>query len=176
MKPEGHGYIADYKPFNFVDGEGVRCSLYVSGCHLHCPHCFNKKAQSFHYGTPYTPQLEQQILEDLAQPYVQGLTLLGGEPFLNLAICLPLVHKVRQRLPKKDIWAWTGFYFEELLEQPLQKQLLTAIDVLVDGPYDEERRVLNQQFYGSDNQRIIDVQASLKQHEVVLWTPRGEQR
>ena len=169
MQVKGKGFVADYKPFNFVDGQGVRCSLYVSGCHLHCPCCFNKKAQSFSYGVPYDDNLEQRILNDLEHAYVQGLSLLGGEPFLNLAICLPLVKKVRQKYPTKDIWAWSGFSFEELLASPLQKELLTMIDVLVDGPYIEEKKVLNKAFYGSSNQRIIDVKASLQQNQVILW-------
>ncbi|MDU1630786.1 MAG: 4Fe-4S single cluster domain-containing protein, partial [Lactococcus lactis] len=76
-------YIADYKPFNFVDGEGVRCSLYVSGCMFHCEGCYNQATWSFRYGRPYTKELEDKIMADLAEPYVQGLTLLGGEPFLN---------------------------------------------------------------------------------------------
>lgn len=169
MDTQGKGYIADYKPFNFVDGEGVRCSLYVSGCHLHCPHCFNKKAQSFSYGHLYDEQLEEQILADLSQSYVQGLSLLGGEPFLNLAICLPLVKKVKAYYPTKDIWVWSGFSFEELKQNYEQCQLLNNIDVLVDGPYIEEKKILNQSFYGSSNQRIIDVQSSLQQQSLILW-------
>ena len=89
-------YIADYKPFNFVDGEGVRCSLYVSGCLFNCPGCYNKAAQNFHYGQPYSQELEDQIIEDLDHDYVQGLTLLGGEPFLNTQVCLKIIKRVRK--------------------------------------------------------------------------------
>lgn len=99
------GKILDYKAFNFVDGEGVRCSLYVSGCLFHCKGCYNRASWSFGAGIPYTQELEEQILQDLAQPYVQGLTLLGGEPFLNTGTLLPLVQKIRQKLPTKDIWS-----------------------------------------------------------------------
>lgn len=88
--------IADYKPFNFVDGEGVRCSLYVSGCRFACPGCYNRVAQNFRYGKPYTQELEDQIMTDLSQSYVQGLTLLGGEPFLNTQVCIRLCKRIRQ--------------------------------------------------------------------------------
>ena len=89
------GYVADYKPFNFVDGEGVRDSLYVSGCLFACEGCYNKVAQNFSYGTPYTENLEERIMDDLRQPYVQGLTLLGGEPFLATNLLIPLIKRVR---------------------------------------------------------------------------------
>lgn len=164
-------YIADYKPFMFVDGEGVRCSLYVSGCPFRCPGCFNQVAQNFKYGTPYTAALEEQILTDLANDYVQGLTLLGGEPFLNTPVCLPLVQKVRAIFgDRKDIWAWSGYTFEQLLADTCDKQqLLNEIDVLVDGQFVEAERDLNLRFRGSRNQRIIDVPASLKAGHVILW-------
>ena len=106
------GHIIDYKAFNFVDGEGVRNSLYVSGCMFHCEGCYNVATWSFNAGIPYTPELEEQIMADLAQPYVQGLTLLGGEPFLNTGILLPLVKRIRKELPEKDIWSWTGYTWE----------------------------------------------------------------
>lgn len=163
--------IADYKPFMFVDGEGVRCSLYVSGCPFNCPGCFNKVAQDFAYGEVYTQKLEKQILKDLANDYVQGLTLLGGEPFLNTPVCLELVQKVRMIFgDKKDIWAWSGYTFEEILQDTDDKQeLLKMIDVLVDGQFDKEQRDLNLRFRGSRNQRIIDVKRSLAENKVVLW-------
>lgn len=97
-------YIADYKAFNFVDGEGVRCSLYVSGCMFLCPGCYNVAAQNFHFGQPYTQELEDQIIEDLSQDYVQGLTLLGGEPFLNTDVCLKLCRRVR-----KGVWPFKRY-------------------------------------------------------------------
>lgn len=96
-------YIADYKPFNFVDGEGVRNSLYVSGCLFACEGCFNKAAQNFRYGTPFTKELEEQIMDDLRHDYVQGLTLLGGEPFLNTDVCLQVVDRIRQEFTTQKI-------------------------------------------------------------------------
>ena len=114
--------------------------------------------------------LGMQIMADLAQPYVQGLTLLGGEPFLNTGILLPLVKRVRKELPDKDIWSWTGYTWEEMmLETPDKLELLSLIDILVDGRYDNSKRNLMLQFRGSSNQRIIDVQKSLKEEKVVIW-------
>lgn len=165
------GKIASYKPYNFVDGEGVRCSLYVSGCPFACAGCYNRVAQNFNYGTPYTQELQEQILNDLAVPYCQGLTLLGGEPTLNTNIVNPLCQAVRDRFGQtKDIWSWTGYTWEELMQDSADKlELLALIDVLVDGRFDLSKKDLSRQFRGSTNQRIIDVQASLAQGEVVLW-------
>lgn len=156
--------IADYKPFMFVDGEGVRCSIYVSGCLFACEGCFNKAIQNFNYGTPYTRELEDQILEDLSQDHVQGLTLLGGEPFLNTGLCLQLVDRVHRELgDTKDIWSWSGYTYEELISGTEDKvELLNKIDVLVDGKFILAERDLTVPFRGSRNQRIIDVKRSLK--------------
>lgn len=164
-------YIADYKPFNFVDGEGVRNSLYVSGCLFACEGCFNQAVQNFHYGTSYTTELEDTIIEDLKHDYVQGLTLLGGEPFLNTPVCLQLVKRVRQTFGhSKDIWCWSGYTFEELLQEtPDKLALLAQIDILVDGRFELSKRNLNLQFRGSSNQRIIDVAKSLKQKQAIIW-------
>ena len=113
---------------------------------------------------------EEQIMRDLAQPYVQGLTLLGGEPFLNTGILIPLVKRIREELPEKDIWSWTGYTWEELmLETPDKLELLQLVDILVDGRYDITKKNLMLQFRGSSNQRIIDVKKSLNQGEVVIW-------
>lgn len=165
-----YGRIMDYKAFNMVDGEGVRCSLYVSGCLFHCEGCYNVATWNFRAGVPYTQELEEQILADLSQPYVQGLTLLGGEPFLNTGILLPLVKRIRRELPDKDIWSWTGYTWEEMmLETPDKLELLSLIDILVDGRFDRSKRNLLLQFRGSSNQRIIDVQKSLANNQVVIW-------
>jgi anaerobic ribonucleoside-triphosphate reductase activating protein len=164
-------YVASYKPFNFVDGEGVRCSLYVSGCPFDCPGCYNKAAQNFRYGHPYTKDLEDKIIEDVGQPYIQGLTLLGGEPFLNTGVCLSLVDRIRSAYGRaKDVWSWTGYTWEELQQDSEDKrELLSKIDILVDGRFELTQRDLTLQFRGSANQRIIDVQQSLKNGQVVIW-------
>jgi anaerobic ribonucleoside-triphosphate reductase activating protein len=164
-------YVASYKPFNFVDGEGVRCSLYVSGCNFACPGCYNLAAQNFRYGKPYTQELEDQIISDLSQSYVQGLTLLGGEPFLNTQVCLKLCHRIRDEFGHtKDIWSWTGYKWDELMQETDDKlELLSLLDILVDGRFLEAEKDLTLQFRGSGNQRIIDVPESLRTGEVVIW-------
>lgn len=165
-------YIADYKPFNFVDGEGVRNSLYVSGCLFACEGCFNQAVQNFRYGKPFTKELEAQIIQDLSHEYVQGLTLLGGEPFLNTSVCLQIVNRVRQKFgTTKDIWSWSGYTFEELLGESEDKlALLAQIDVLVDGRFELTKRNLNLQFRGSSNQRILDVPKSLAAKKAIFWS------
>ena len=167
-------YVGDYKPFMFVDGEGVRCSLYVSGCLFACEGCFNQATWNFRYGNPYTSELEDRILADLRQPYVQGLTLLGGEPFLNTGVCLELTRRVRAEFGDgKDIWSWTGYTYEELLLETDDKlELLGQIDVLVDGRFDQALKDFKLQFRGSSNQRIIDVKKSRDAGHAVLWANR----
>ncbi|WP_125590809.1 anaerobic ribonucleoside-triphosphate reductase activating protein [Companilactobacillus jidongensis] len=164
-------YIADYKPFNFVDGEGVRCSLYVSGCPFKCPGCYNVAAQNFRYGKPYTQELEDQIITDMSKDYVQGLTLLGGEPFINTQVCLKLCKRVRQEFgDTKDIWSWSGYTWEELQKDSDDKlELLSLIDILVDGRFLKDKMDLTLQFRGSSNQRIIDVKKSLADRQIVIW-------
>ncbi len=164
-------YVADYKPFNFVDGEGIRCSLYVSGCPFHCPGCYNVAAQNFRYGQPYTQELEDQIIEDLSQSYVQGLTFLGGEPFLNTQVCIRLAKRVRAEFGhQKDIWSWSGYTWEELQKDSAdKKELLSLIDILVDGRFLLDQKDLTLQFRGSANQRIIDVPKTLASGKVQIW-------
>lgn len=163
--------IADYKPYNFVDGEGVRCSLYVSGCLFQCEGCYNKIIQNFNYGTYYTQELEDQIIQDLGASYCQGLTLLGGEPFLNTPVLLRLCKRVRETYgDTKDIWSWTGYTWEELQQETEDKlALLEYVDVLVDGRFILAQCDLTLRFRGSSNQRIIDVKESKKQNKVVLY-------
>lgn len=167
-------HVADYKPFVFVDGEGVRCSLYVSGCLFACEGCFNEAAWSFRYGRPYSRDLEDQILADLAHESVQGLSLLGGEPFLNTGVCLRVTHRLRAELGHtRDVWAWSGYTFEELLTASADKvELLGMLDVLVDGPFTLSERDLTLPFRGSRNQRVLDVPASLRAGGPVAWKPR----
>ena len=164
-------YVADYKPFNFVDGEGIRCSLYVSGCPFHCPGCYNVAAQNFRYGQPYTQELEDQIIEDLGQSYVQGLTFLGGEPFLNTQVCIRLAKRVRAEFGhQKDIWSWSGYTWEELQKDSAdKKELLSLIDILVDGRFLLDQKDLTLQFRGRANQRIIDVPKTLASGKVQIW-------
>ena len=165
------GFIADYKPFNMVDGEGIRCSLYVSGCLFACEGCYNKAAQSFSYGKPYTKELEETIVKDISHQSVQGLTLVGGEPFLNTNILIPLVRRFRREFGNtKDIWVWTGYTLEELkVDTPDKLELLSMIDVLVDGRFEIDKKDLSLRFRGSSNQRIIDIQKTYSSGTMVLW-------
>lgn len=165
-----HDYVADYKPFQFVDGEGVRCSLYVSGCLFKCVGCFNETTWSFRAGEPYSKELEDRIMADLAHPGVQGLSLLGGEPFLNTTVCLAVARRLRAELPDKDLWCWTGYTVEQILADSADKRaLLDLVDVLVDGPFDQARRDLTLAFRGSTNQRVLNAQASIAAGEAVAW-------
>lgn len=168
---------ADIKQYDIANGPGVRVSLFVSGCTHHCRNCFNREAWDFSYGTPFTAETVEQIISYLDKPYVRGLTLLGGEPFErdNQAALLPLLREVKKRLPDKDIWAFSGYDFEKDIagymyrEWEPTKELLSMIDVLVDGEYIEEQKSLNLRFKGSANQRTILVQESLAAGRPVLY-------
>lgn len=155
--------VADYKPFQVLDGEGLRCSLYVSYCPFNCLGCYNKAAQKKDYGTEYTTDLEERILADVATSHVAGLTLLGGEPMLNARWLLSLACGVREL--GKTVWCYSGYTFEELQHFTDERaELLELIDVLVDGRYLDHRP--SARFRGSDNQRLIDVKASMDVGEV----------
>lgn len=171
--------IADYKPFQVLDGEGLRCSLYVSYCPFSCPGCYNKAAQKKGYGDAYTPELEERIINDLSNRNVSGLTLVGGEPFLSARFLLPLVRRIRKELPAKTIWAYTGYSWETLqVFGDERRALLRHLDVLVDGQFITQLRdeANPPPFAGSSNQRLIHVPSSLAagspvQHRVVSLSP-----
>ncbi len=168
---------ADIKQYDVANGLGIRVSLFVSGCTHHCKNCFNKENWDFHFGNPFTEAEIEKILEYLKPSYVSGLSLLGGEPFEpeNQPGLLTLVKKVKEVYPDKDIWCYTGYLFDEdicgkMLDQvPETRELLACIDVLIDGPFIEERKNLKIRFRGSDNQRIIDVKKTMEAGEIVLW-------
>ncbi len=161
---------ATIKKNDVANGPGVRVSLFVSGCRHGCKGCFNKEAWDFAYGAPYTDEIEAQILEALAPSYIKGLSLLGGEPLdpNNRGTVLGLTKKVKALFPQKTIWCYSGYTFETDLLQAAKEgdsqlqELLTTLDVLVDGKFVEELKDLRLAFRGSKNQRIIDVPASLK--------------
>ena len=160
---------ANIKHHDVANGPGIRVSLFVSGCTHHCKGCFNAEAWSFTYGEPFTQQTVEEILLALQPAYIQGLSLLGGEPFEpeNQPAVLDLVRQVRAAYPEKDIWAYSGYTLEQL--QTLAPGLLAQITVLVDGPFVESQKDLRLAFRGSANQRILDVPASLKRGEPVFW-------
>lgn len=168
-------HYGEIKKFDIANGEGVRVSLFVSGCRNQCPGCFQPQTWNFEFGHLYTAKTEQEILQALQPAYIAGLTVLGGEPFEpeNQRDLLPLLQKVRKLFPEKDIWCYTGYLLDQdLLEGgrrhcEVTDALLACLDVLIDGPFMEEKKDLGLQFRGSSNQRIIDVPRSLQNMEVV---------
>lgn len=169
---------ADIKEFDVANGTGVRVSLFVSGCTHHCKGCFNEATWDFNYGNYFTKENEDKIIEFLAPDYIQGFSILGGEPFeyINQLGLLPLVKRIKEKYPSKNIWCYTGYDYEkDILGEMTQKwettkELLSYIDILVDGEFVEELKDLKLRFKGSSNQRIIDVQASLRENTLVRWT------
>lgn len=168
---------AEIKNCDIANGLGVRVSLFVSGCTHHCKNCFNEVTWDFYYGKVFDEKVEEQILEYLKPNHITGLTLLGGEPMepSNQRALLPFLKKVKNKFPHKDIWMYSGYVFDkELLQESRARcevtdELLSYIDVLVDGRFVEELKDLSLKFRGSSNQRIIDVQESLKTNQVVLY-------
>ena len=166
----------EIKNFDIANGEGVRVSLFVSGCTHHCKNCFNPETWSFEYGKPFTKETEDYIIECLSPNYIDGLSLLGGEPFepQNQEVLLPFLRKVKNELPNKNIWCYTGYLFDrELLSESRARceftdEMLSLIDVLVDGEFVQAMHDISLAFRGSSNQRIIDVQKSLETGEVKL--------
>ncbi len=173
---------AGIKKTDVANGPGIRVSLFVSGCTHGCKGCFNREAWDFGYGQEYTRETEEEILDCLGQGHIRGLSILGGEPMepQNRGTVLGLVKKVRQRCPGKDIWCYTGYDYERDLQQWMRQEsaagtdgpgevaeLLSLLDVLVDGEFEEEQKNLRLAFRGSENQRIIDVRESLRQGRTV---------
>ena len=161
---------------DIANGEGVRVSLFVSGCTHHCKNCFNPETWDFNYGKPFTKEIEDNIISALAPDHINGLTLLGGEPMepANQKALLDFVKRVKSIYPNKTIWCYSGYLFDtELLSEsrahcPWTKELLSYIDILVDGEFKEDLKDITLRFKGSSNQRVIDVQKSLKENKVVL--------
>ena len=170
------------KYFDIADGPGVRTTLFVSGCTHRCPGCFNEVAWDFDYGEPFTEEVMDSIVEMLRPGYIRGLTLLGGEPFepQNQDAVVQLLRKIKTELPEKSIWAFSGYLFDrDILSGRLGdcSEYLSYLDVLVDGPFVEAKKNLSLRFRGSENQRLIDVPASLAAGEVVLWQDwQGEKK
>lgn len=173
----------EIKKCDIANGEGVRVSLFVSGCTHRCKGCFNKDTWDFNCGKPYTKETEDYIISLLNSPYINGFTLLGGEPFEpdNQRAVLPLLKRIRAELPNKNIWCYTGYLLDkELLNDSRARceatdEMLSLIDVLVDGRFVEELKDISLAYKGSSNQRIIDVKASLSANEIILWNIRSSQ-
>lgn len=168
---------ATIKSRDIANGPGVRVSLFVSGCTHRCPGCFNEEAWDFDFGQPFTQEVIDRILEDLSPSFVRGLTLLGGEPFdpRNQGAIVELLRQIKAKYPEKSIWAFSGYLFDrdilpgKLGDPAITREYLSYLDVLVDGPFVQAKKNLTLRFRGSENQRLIDVPASLESGTVVLW-------
>ena len=168
---------ATIKNNDIANGPGVRVSLFVSGCTHRCPGCFNEVAWDFDYGEEFTQETMDSIVSMLKAPHIKGLTLLGGEPFepQNQPAIVELLRQVKRECPEKSIWAFSGYLFDKdilagrLGPWEITEEYLSYLDVLVDGPFVMAKKNLSLRFRGSENQRIINVPASLELGEIVLW-------
>ena len=164
------------KECDIADGPGVRVTLFVSGCRHHCKGCFNSETWDFQYGVPFTEETKEKSLELLKPGYIQGFTLLGGEPFEpeNQKVLVHLLKEIRNTYPQKDIWCYSGYLFDRdmipggCVHTNVTDEMLSYIDVLVDGEFKEALKDVTLVFRGSQNQRIINVKESKKQGKVVL--------
>ena len=175
-------YYAEIKEHDIANGTGIRVSLFVSGCTHHCKNCFNQETWDFHYGREFTDTTTEEILDALKPSYIAGLSILGGEPFehINQQGLLPLLRKVKKTYPQKNIWCYTGYLYDrDIIGEMCHKweetrEILSYIDILIDGEFIEELKQANLLFRGSANQRSILVQESLQSNSIVLWTPPDE--
>lgn len=169
-------YYASIKEVDIANGTGVRVSLFVSGCTHRCQDCFNEIAWNFHYGEEFTNQTIDYIMNALKPSHIKGLSLLGGEPMepVNQEGLLELLRTFRQQYPDKDVWCYTGYLLEDLLpggkvHTDITDELLSYIDILVDGPFILQQKDIRLKFRGSSNQRIIDMNKTRESKSVVLW-------
>ena len=155
-------YIS-YNSVDNINGEGFRCTLHFSGCTHRCEGCFNKESWKFSNGLPFDKQMQDKVIFDLSHPYISGLTLSGGDSFhpRNAKELIPFIQRVKEELPDKTVWGWTGYLFEDMLKSPIQLELLSMVDVLIDGPFIKDLHEPDLLYKGSSNQRVIDVQKSL---------------
>ena len=166
---------ATIKECDVANGPGVRVSVFVSGCNHHCKGCFNQIAWDFEYGEKFTEDTINKVIKDLDHDYIEGLSLLGGEPLehSNQKGLLPLIKKVKEKFPNKTIWCYTGFDFEKDVMGKMYKtwdetkELISNIDVIVDGKFEQELKNPSLKFRGSENQRLIDVKKSINQNEII---------
>lgn len=166
--------ICGYYPESINEGEGLRAVLFISGCRHYCRGCFNPKTWNFNYGEPFTPARRQEIIADIAaNPLLDGLTLVGGDPFFSPEETLEFLAELRAVLPAFPVWIYSGYTYEELTEQPdsVEFKLLSACQVLIDGRFEEALKDTTLLYRGSSNQRIIDITASLKGRDVIHWQP-----
>ena len=165
----------EIKNCDIANGIGVRVSLFVSGCTHHCKNCFNPETWDFNFGEEFTSDIQDKILSMLEPDYIAGLTILGGEPFepKNQEALLPFIKRVKEKFPRKNIWIYSGYTFEELTGDSranceYTEEILSYTDVLVDGEFVDERKNIMLKFRGSENQRIIDIPSTLENGEIIL--------
>lgn len=166
---------AGLKTHSIENGTGIRVSLFVSGCRHHCKGCFNEETWDFNYGSPFTKETGDEIIEALKPDYMTGLTLLGGDPAEpeNQEALLPLLRRIKRELPGKDIWIYTGYFYEDLKPQgraycDASEEFLALCDIMVDGPFLSEKKNVALKFRGSENQRIIDIAKTEETGKIVL--------
>lgn len=160
-----------------ANGVGIRLTIFVSGCLNHCPGCFQPQTWDFEYGKPYTKEMEEQLITELANPYYDGITLLGGDPMelSNQGPLLELLQRIRKELPEKTVWAYTGYLYDKDLQPGGRRYIdgvtnsyLDLIDILVDGPFVQDLKKITLNFRGSSNQRIIDLRKTRVAGEIIL--------
>lgn len=167
----------EIKKVDIANGKGVRVSLFVSGCTNHCHNCFQPETWDFNFGKPFTKETEEEIMQALKPGYIQGLSVLGGDPFEfeNQGEVSRLLKRIKEELPEKNIWVYTGFILDQDLldggrrHGPDTDEMLKNIDVLVDGPFVEAKKNISLAFRGSENQRIIDLPKTMDKQEIVLY-------
>lgn len=168
----------EIKKCDIANGEGVRTSLFVSGCRHHCKNCFNEETWDFAFGEPFTEKTAADIINACRPDWINGLSVLGGEPFEpeNQKVLLPFLIMFKEKFPDKDIWCYTGFLYEEIIGKIPSRahthysdEMLSLIDVLVDGRFVEEKKNIRLKFRGSENQRVIDVKKTLENDEIILY-------
>lgn len=170
-------HYGELKKCDIANGEGVRVSLFVSGCRNHCKDCFQPETWDFCYGRPFTEETEREIYAELDKSYVGGLSLLGGDPFEpeNQRALLPMLRRIREKYPKKNIWCYTGYQLEELLTPSAHphceatEEMLSCIDILIDGRFIPEEKDISLQFRGSRNQRVIDMNRTRQSGKITPW-------
>lgn len=169
-------YYGNIKKYDIADGLGVRVTLFVSGCRNHCKDCFQPETWNFTYGKPFTKETEAEILEALKPSYIDGFTILGGEPFEeeNQRVLVSLLKRIKDTYPDKTIWSYTGYVYEDLIaagrkHTEVTDEMLSYLNVLVDGPFQVEKKNIMLKFRGSENQRVIDMKKTLEEGKVVLY-------
>ena len=179
-------YYGEIKKSDIANGEGIRTTLFVSGCRNRCKNCFQPQTWAFDYGKPFTDEVAEEILATFKNPVIKGLTVLGGEPMEpeNQEALLPFLRLMKSRYPDRDVWLYTGNLYEELIgaygEHPkcldITSELLSYVDILVDGRFEQEHHRLGLRFRGSSNQRIIDMNKTRAEGRIVIWDGVSEDR